>query len=74
MLIASNGDLKALRPFGMSWLGALIVLLVATLALKQPALYLALGAMAVVAWITLPVAIYISRRIRGETKAKSGAR
>jgi hypothetical protein len=64
VLLAAQGDLKSLRPFGRAALAAFAVIILTALITKQPLMYLALAALAVVAWITIPAAIYISYRIR----------
>jgi hypothetical protein len=65
-LIASRGDLSVLRPFAMGWLVLFTAVVLASLALKYPALYVATGALIVIAWIAIPCSLLLSRRIRAE--------
>jgi hypothetical protein len=72
VLVASRGDLKALRQYAMAWMVAFAILLGAALLLKLPALYLALGGLVLVVWITMPVAAYMAWRIRTDGPMGAG--
>ena len=65
-LVAARGDLKALRQLGICWMVLFALALGAALVLKLPALYLAVGGLALVIWITMPAAVYIGWKIRTE--------
>ena len=73
-LVASHGNLKVLRPFGIAWLVAFGVCCVAALILKNTTAYLAMAGLALVAWIAMPSAVYIGWKIRTDGPMGIGKR
>ena len=65
-LTASQGQLIVLRPFAACWLGTFAIVLIAALFSKNLALYIATGALILIAWIAIPSALFIGRKIRRE--------